>query len=224
MLTRGGELPTSTALTTVLLDRIIDALTLPIFILLASLVLPLPPAIAGYRTRMVLVLVSAVILGVVAAVLIRRRAASAAARPESAAGTFDRVIAGLTVLSHKGRAAKTLGIALLSWVARAAIVWCMLRAFHLHLPVSAAVGTLVLINLAIVAVATPGNVGSFELATAAALALWGVPTETAISLAVAMHVVEVVPPVLLGMSPLGGWHLSLAQLRRRSLVPGSVRL
>ena len=76
----------------------------------------------------------------------------------------------------------------------------MLRAFHLQLPVSAAVGVLVMINIGIALVATPGNVGSFELTTAGALALWGVAPETGLSVAIAMHAIEVVPPVLLGLA------------------------
>ena len=68
------------------------------------------------------------------------------------------------------------------------------------LPVSAAVRVLVIVNLGIAVVATPGNVGTFELATAAALALWGVPSDAALSLAIATHAVEIVPPVLIGLA------------------------
>ena len=63
---------------------------------------------------------------------------------------------------------------------------------------------LVVVNLGIAVVATPGNVGTFELATAAALAFWGVSPETALSLAIATHVIEVAPPLLIGLV-VGGW-------------------
>lgn len=63
-------------------------------------------------------------------------------------------------------------------------------------------------DLGIAIVATPGNVGSFELGGAAALALWKVPSETAFSVAIATHLIEVIPPLLLGSSwVVGGWSL-----------------
>jgi uncharacterized membrane protein YbhN (UPF0104 family) len=71
--------------------------------------------------------------------------------------------------------------------------------FGLALPVGAAVSVLVLVNLGIAVIATPGNLGTFELATAAALTLWGVSSETALSVGITTHVVEIVPPVLVGL-------------------------
>ena len=101
---------------------------------------------------------------------------------------------------HRARLAAAVASSLASWSARAAIVWCMLTAFHLMLPLTAAITTLVVVNLGIAVVATPGNIGSFELAAAAALALWKVPSETAFSVAIATHLVEIAPPVLLGFA------------------------
>jgi peptidoglycan-N-acetylglucosamine deacetylase len=200
MLKRRGELPAATALTTVLLDRVMDGLTLPLFVVIASLLLPLPPSVLRARTWMLVVLIVAAAAGVAFASWIRDGHAAAEGPLASAAGRLSRILAGMTVLSHHGRAASTIAVALLSWIARAAIIWCMLRAFHLPLPASAAVSVLVIVNLGIALVATPGNVGSFELTTAAALALWGVAPETALSVAIATHAIEVAPPVLLGLA------------------------
>jgi uncharacterized membrane protein YbhN (UPF0104 family) len=114
------------------------------------------------------------------------------------------MIAIVAIGRHRARVAAAVATSLVSWAARAAILWCMLAAFHLALPLSATITMLVIVNLGIAIVATPGNVGSFELAAAAALALWKVPSETALSVAIATHVVEVIPPVLIGFV-VGGW-------------------
>ena len=119
----------------------------------------------------------------------------------SAAATSVAIVA---VGRHRGRLAAAIGASLASWTARATILWCMLRAFGLELPLSATVTMLVIVNLGIALVATPGNVGSFELASAAALALWSVPSDVAFSVGIATHLVEVVPPVVLGLV-VGGW-------------------
>lgn len=175
MLTRQQELAAATAVKLVLLDRVIDAIVLPVFIIAVSVLLPLPANVLRYRGWML----------------------------ASVAATAVAIVA---VGRHRARLAAAVGASLVSWAARACILWCMLGAFHVVLPLSATITMLVIVNLGIAIVATPGNVGSFELAAAAALALWKVPSETAFSVAIATHVVEVIPPVLLGLVA-GGWSL-----------------
>ena len=192
----------ATALTTVIVDRLIDAVTLPLFITLAGLVLPLPSSVTWYRPYAI----PAVMVAIAGAALgrrwIRRRRARTATEAEGPSATIDRIADGLRVLDHRHRLASTVVVALCSWVMRAAIVWCMFQAFGLDLPVSAAVGTLAMINVGIALVATPGNLGTFELVTAGALALWGVAPAEGLSLGVAMHAIEVVPPATLGAAGL----------------------
>jgi uncharacterized membrane protein YbhN (UPF0104 family) len=173
MLTRTSEVSTTSAVKTVLADRIVDALVLPIFVVCVSVLLPLPASVLRYRGWML----------------------------ASAAATSIAIVA---VGGHRARLAAAIAASLASWTARATILWCMLRAFDLVLPLSATVTMLVIVNLGIAIVATPGNVGSFELASAAALALWNVPPDRAFSVGIATHLVEVAPPVLLGLV-VGGW-------------------
>ena len=203
MLTRHHEVPTATAVTMVVLDRVIDALVLPMFVVIVSVLLPLPSTVLRYRTWMLMSLAAGSCAGVIVGRRLRDRHAAGRA-PVAVAGTLDRIIVGVTILGHRGRLALAIGASLVSWTARAAILWCMLRAFGLDLPLSATVTMLVIVNLGIALVATPGNVGSFELAAAAALALWGVPSGTALSVGLATHAIEVVPPVVIGIA-VGGW-------------------
>jgi uncharacterized membrane protein YbhN (UPF0104 family) len=74
----------------------------------------------------------------------------------------------------------------------------MVQAFNLQLPLAASVTALVIVNLSIAAVAMPGNLGTFELAVAGALKLWGVSPEIGLSLGIAMHAIEVIPTVAVG--------------------------
>ncbi len=186
----------ATALTTVLLDRVIDVATLPLFVTLASVLLPLPDSIVRYRPWMIAIGIASVVAAAAGRLWIRRRQRDPGrVQPPP---VIDRIADGLRLLDHHHRLAAAVGVALCSWASRAAIVWCMFQAFGLRLPVSAAVGTLAMINLGIAVVAMPGNLGTFELVTAGALALWGVSPADGLSLGVAMHALEVVPPALLG--------------------------
>lgn len=85
-----------------------------------------------------------------------------------------------------------------SWILRVLIIWAMFRAFHLPLPFVAAVIGLITVNLGLAAVNTPANVGGFEMGLVAALKLFSVDTAVALSCALLLHLVEVVPVFLLG--------------------------
>lgn len=88
--------------------------------------------------------------------------------------------------------------AIFSWVLRVLIIWTMFRAFHLNLPFVASVISLITLNLGLAAVNTPANVGGFELGLVAALKLFSVDTEVALSCALLIHLTEVIPTFLLG--------------------------
>ena len=88
--------------------------------------------------------------------------------------------------------------AIFSWILRVMIIWAIFRAFHLELPLVASIIGLIMVNLGLAAVNTPANVGGFELGLVAALKLFSVDTEVAMSCALLLHLVEVVPIFLLG--------------------------
>src|SRR5258705_5183369 len=148
MVTRTSETATTSPVKSVLADRMVDALVLPIFVVCVSVLLPLPASVLRYRGWML----------------------------ASAAATSIAIVA---VGGHRARLAAAIAASLASWTARATILWCMLRAFDLALPLSATVTMLVILNRGLPIVATPRNPRSFELASAAALALWNVPPDRA---------------------------------------------
>ena len=76
------------------------------------------------------------------------------------------------------------------------MVWCMLQAFSLNPPLMATPVTLILLNFGIAVVNTPANLGGFEQAVVGALQLFSVNIEVALSYAIALHAVEVLPMVV----------------------------
>jgi hypothetical protein len=190
------QLPTATVLTTVALDRAVDVATLPLFVVVASALMPLPASVLRIRAWALLLVaaLAAGSAGVTRWVRTRRRSGAC----PTGHVTIDRIIQGAAVLGQLRRVSFVASAAMAAWLTRAAIVWCMVHAFNLQLPLAASVTALVIVNLSIAAVAMPGNLGTFELAVAGALALWGVSPETGLSLGIAMHAVEVIPTVAIG--------------------------
>jgi uncharacterized protein (TIRG00374 family) len=140
-----------------------------------------------------------VALALIAAGLRRwQRRRGPGARAEGVASHVASFVRGMSSLRHHRILAQALGWAIVSWGTRVVVVWLMLPAFGLHWPVMQAAMCLLIINLSIAVVGTPGNVGTFELAAVGALRLFGATPEVAMSFAVVLHLAEVVPSALLG--------------------------
>jgi peptidoglycan/xylan/chitin deacetylase (PgdA/CDA1 family)/uncharacterized membrane protein YbhN (UPF0104 family) len=123
-------------------------------------------------------------------------------RPRHGAPTGEGMVAklrgGLAAL-HDGRAlAASVSWGLAGWIAEGAVALAALAALGLPAtPVLAALVVLAASAAAAVGIA-PANAGTFELATAVALAGVGVPSGAAVAFALAFHAAHVVPVAILG--------------------------
>ncbi len=198
VLARRTGLPMATVFSTVLVDKTIDAMSLVVFVVLASIVSPLPPAVREVRKWGVVALVVIGVLYLLGRAWVRARRRRLEGAP-FAEGRLGRALAGFAILGHQHRLPAIVGLAVFAWFARMWVIWCILRAFHLHLPAAASASILAVINVGIAAVAAPGNIGVFELSAMAALGMWGVAGETALSFGLALHAAEVVPTVTAGL-------------------------
>jgi uncharacterized membrane protein YbhN (UPF0104 family) len=88
-------------------------------------------------------------------------------------------------------------IAPLPWLWETAVILVTARAFGLPLTPMHAFAVLTAFNVATV-VPSPGNAGSFEAGGTLALALVGVPRDSALAFLFAYHMTQVLPGVLLG--------------------------
>lgn len=114
------------------------------------------------------------------------------------AGLVARLRTGLAAL-HDGKAlAASVAWGLAGWGAEGAIAWATLAA--LGLPATPGLAALVVLAASAAAAVgvSPGNAGTFELATAVVLAGAGVPSGEAVAFALAFHAVHVVPVAILG--------------------------
>jgi uncharacterized protein (TIRG00374 family) len=134
-------------------------------------------------------------------------------------GQIHRFTLGLSSLKSAGVLLPASALSTLSWGLRLVMVLSIFRAFHFDLPFIAAAVVLIFSNLGIAAVSTPANLGGFELSTLAALKLFGVETELAVSCALVLHMVEVIPMVILGLVVLWSSGLKSSELFRRAASP-----
>ncbi|MFZ2446621.1 MAG: lysylphosphatidylglycerol synthase transmembrane domain-containing protein [Syntrophobacteraceae bacterium] len=188
------------SLSALMLDRVADFLVFFFLVALTAFLHPFPPSV----TKMALA-AGAIFAGAVAAIFALAGIGRRIGR--NPAGTIrlriadevNKFMGGLAAMQNAGLLLPILLFSALSWLLRAAMIWCMFEAFGLDLPIIATPITLILLNLGIAVVSTPANLGGFELATVGALKLFSVDIAPGLSYALALHVIEVVPMVAFGV-------------------------
>jgi hypothetical protein len=191
---------------TVVLERSYDVLVL---LLLFFVALPLLPEVSWVQAAGVLGLaVAAVLLGAgLAALRWRGRPVRALMRPlvRRGAVSAERVDGWVELLGHglagATRPATAAAVALgttASWIALSLSNWLLMLGFDLGLSPAAGLLVSVAVGVAMVLPASPAALGAFEAATVVALDAYGVPRSEALSYALVLHALNLVPFLVAG--------------------------
>lgn len=219
---RGGVSKAAT-LTTIVVERIIDGLTMVGFMVAASLFLPLDDLLQ-YTVRVSALLMGAVValLYVVAmsrraadrllALLLRPLPSALAAKVSSLASAF---LDGLGSLRSPRDLVGVLVFSVLGWLPEAGMYALIGVGFGLGQPFPTFMLTTAAGNLGAMIPSTPGYVGVFDAPAKYVLVLSGVPDSLAASYILVVHAALLVPVIALGLVFLWQYGLSLANLRAR---------
>ena len=119
-----------------------------------------------------------------------------------------------------GRPLAVLGVSgtqTLAWITQLAAAFAMLEAFHLGAAgLRGAALVVVLTNLIGLIPATPGNVGTFQVAAVAALATYGVDPGAALAYALGLQALQLIVGIVAGLVSLSVQDMTLADLAGRS--------
>jgi uncharacterized protein (TIRG00374 family) len=204
--------PRAETISTVVIERVFDLLAL-LLLLLACY--PLLPEISWLRAAALLGIVVVAGLVVLVVVLVRYderavRLLLSPLRRLPGAGTAERVelavvnaSRGLVGLREPRVALRGMALTIASWVVLGLSYWILTAAFDLDLPIVAGMLVVVAINLSLVLPASPAALGVFEAATVVALRPFGVPQAEALSYALVLHLLNLVPFLVIGAALLG---------------------
>jgi len=221
-LARETGLRRTQVLTTIAVERVFDLAALG---LIAAVTLPLAPSGSLRRNLTIATIVIFAAFAILLAALtsshvralgvrvIRRIPVLGGARGERTIGSLR---AGIDSLRDTRTLLIVLAWSLASWSALALSNYFVLSMFDTGAPWHAAVISLLATNLAMVVPSSAASIGVFEVAARASLTLYGVPAALALSFALLLHAVNVIPTL-----PLGGVALARLGLSGRELVSGS---
>lgn len=204
--------PRAETVGTVVSERVYDLLSL-LLILLA--IYPFLPPIAWLRAAALfgLAVVAAVAILVVVLVVYEERAVhwllsplrrirrdGFAERVELAAVNATR---GMDAIRSPRIALESMALTISSWVVLSFSYWILMQGFALDVPFSAALLCTVAINMGLVLPSSPAAIGVFEAATVIALVTFDVPRAEALSYALVLHLLNLVPFLVAGAVLLG---------------------
>jgi uncharacterized protein (TIRG00374 family) len=196
----------------VVLDRLADIIFFFILVLITAFFFPFGPQIR----KMIFVALGLLAVGIASLVVIIRLNSNLSSKGKlgrKLTGQINHFKLGLRALQDGRIMGPAAVLSALSWVMRLMIIYLMFNALHFTLPLIAVAVTLILVNLGTTAAGIPANLGGFEFSILAALKIFSVDTEPAISFAIILHLIEVVPVVLLGIAAIwiNGFSFKLLQ-------------
>jgi uncharacterized membrane protein YbhN (UPF0104 family) len=223
---RKAHLPFATAVGDTLTERMFAIAT---FLVMAMLFLGALSAPAWARS---VLFVSAALIAVpiVGGVILDRRRAKVAQLCARGEGRWRRaslwlpqLIDSQRIWSRPAAAASVSGAQALAWIVQLASAFAMLQAFHLGaVGLRGAALVVVLTSLIGLVPATPGNVGTFQVAAIGALAAYGVAAGPALAYALGLQALQSAVAVIAGLAALTGHGLTLSELAGRSKQAAAV--
>jgi len=195
------------AASTVVVEALLDGLSLVLFMMGASAALVLPDWLQqGERWGMLVILG---LLGVVFVVVqFRDRVGRLVGRleaklPQPVYVRVDRIWANLSEGLSALRSLKHLTLAFFfsvaSWLGNLAVISLLLFAFGLTLPTGAALVLMIVNTVLLVVPVTPGNVGTYQVACVLGLSLFGVPKTDAVSYGLVLQAATFLPIAAVGI-------------------------
>jgi uncharacterized protein (TIRG00374 family) len=216
----------STALSSLVLERLFDGLTAIalLFVGLVSAGLPADARVAGFRlsdlaTKTAIVCGGLLFLCIVALVLpdlakrIVVRLVPSERFAEKLVGFIDGIRHGLSSLRSPTRVIGTVFWSFAVWLVNGFAFYLGFRAFDIQVGYGGALLLQTFILIGIAAPSTPGYFGPFEAAIKAVLSLFGVDPNVAVSYGLTYHFTTFLPITLLGLLSLTTTGISLKEVR-----------
>ena len=193
------------ALATLIMERVLDSLSLVLILGVLVLLIPVP---ALFRNAALVVLAIDVVGVAVLAWLViypesgrrmlRRLGRRWPALDARLSRMYHRFVLGLDGIRTASNVIPLLVWTVIVWVLPAIAAWSTLRAVDLHLPFLAGWAVLAFVGLGISIPSAPGYIGVFHVAAAKAVEIFGLSSSAAVAFAIVFHASQFVPVTLLG--------------------------
>ena len=207
---------------TMVLEILFDSISLIVFVFLASIVFPFPDEyrfigyiIAGFTLfgvlGLYLILHYQYGLEEIGRKRLRRRWPGAYITVKKFIRSFTK---GIEMLRSSQHLFGSLTYSISAWSVHILAIYFLFKAFGLDVPFTGAAVLMIINTIVLMVPITPGNAGTFEVAVSTSLAAFSVGRSDAVLFALALHLVDLLPIITLGVTFFHVEKLSVRQIRK----------
>jgi uncharacterized protein (TIRG00374 family) len=215
----------SLALSTIVVEKVLDILTLLLFLVLLLPFVTLPSWVQ--RPALIMGPLFLCLFAIILALTYQRQGTLSLASfflkriprlsGERILNSLDSALSGFDVLRSVRRNISLWGWSLAVWITGALFILFVMFAFHIDAPPSAAVLLLCVTSLGMTVPSSPGYIGVYHWLVVSTLLIFNVDRELALSYAFALHAVTFLPLTLLGIFYMMRENYSLQKIERETL-------
>ena len=201
-LSKKANIPKSYALSTVMIERLVDLCPPALIIIISSLFIALPESITAARMMVIVAVATALLIFVV---IFGRRLARftekfiAAHHSAKIQSLIDNFISGLELIKSPSVVSKVAVLTVFQWSLAALGAYLALEALGIHLNFFASYTVLAVTVLSVALPSSPGYVGIWEFFSMMALGIFGVEKHLAAGFAVVYHFLSLLPTTSIGL-------------------------
>jgi len=215
----------SLTLSTIVVEKVLDVLTLLLFLVLLLPFLTLPSWVQ--RPALIMAALFLCLFAIILALTYQRQRTLSLVSSflrqiprlsaERILNSLDSALSGFDVLRSARRNISLWGWSLAVWITGALFILFVMFAFHINAPPSAAVLVLCVTSLGMTVPSSPGYIGVYHWLVVSTLLIFNVDRELALSYAFALHAVTFLPLTLLGIFYMMRENYTLQKIERETL-------
>jgi len=213
----------SSTMATIVVERVFDLLTLMFVLCLVILTISLPPEI--FKTCIIVLVMVLVIFFVLLLLVVKKEFSL-----QLFNGILDKLparfgavlknqlhafIEGLEILPDVKKIIYVAFISLLIWGTLGLSCYLLFFSFGFNLPLIAAYAVTLIIALGVMIPAAPGFIGTYHSACITGLALYSIPKAAAMSYAIVLWFLQLIPTVAIGLVLLPSQKISFSALIKK---------
>ncbi len=217
------DIKMTSAVGTILVERVFDSLTILLTFFIVVSFTPLPPWLI--KTSIIFLFISLAFLSLITLCIYKRDHSLRILTPllKKLPGKsylklmemINHLIDGFKIISHGKLILFLAFLSILIWVIDASAIYVLFFAFDIDLPLSAAFVLMVIIILGITIPTAPGFIGNWHFFCVLGLTLFGIPKTDALTYAIVLHFLSIGIIVVLGLIFLPFNKFSFSDIRQK---------
>jgi uncharacterized protein (TIRG00374 family) len=223
LISKRSSIKMSSALGTILVERVLDSFTVLAIAVIVLFLTDLPPWLI--KSSIIFFLLALVMFSFIVFLILRRDTALKLINrilsklPGKFAHTIDEVIHhfidGFQIITNIKFLLYLFFLSALVWLVDVLAIYMLLKAFDFTLPVMASFVVMIILIVGIAIPTAPGYIGNWHFACVLALSFFGLAKAEALSFAVVYHFLSMVIVVILGVAFLPFNKFSISDMKKQ---------